>query len=277
MEASSSPDSGKKTVGECQKRSSESLWASEDLSCRSGIKQDIDASRGSPEWTGATDSQRAISLDASECLVEMSNLPWTSLVRSAALEDLTAIEDRSLWVNQEEEVVLEQIKDGLTAEGDELKPYSHSRSKHISSETKTLHKQRLSESGFDSHSEDLPPTHITGSISEKHRPFTKPPCDAEAENNSESSSHRASDSKPDISKDLQKSSVAQTSQLQKCPSQSPAARRSLVPVAVFKGLFAVMFTSTEPALLHLTSSTYLIYKNAALPLCYAALFLQNNF
>ncbi|KAM4715124.1 uncharacterized protein FYW61_018061, partial [Anableps anableps] len=258
MEASSSPDPGKKLVGECGKRLSDSLWASEDLSCRSEIRQDIEASRGSPEWTGAADSQRAISLDASECLAEMKNTPMTSLVRSAALEDLTAIEDRSLWASQEEE----QMKDGLTAEGAEIKSTSDSRSKNIPSETKeTLQKQRLSETGFDSHSEDLPPTHITGTISEKHRPLTKPPCDAEAENSSESSSHRASDSKPDISNDLQKSSVAQTSsQLQKCPSQSPAARRSLVPVAVFKGLFAVMFTSSEPALLQLTPSTCLIYR-----------------
>uniref|UniRef100_A0A3B3VVV1 Microtubule-associated protein n=1 Tax=Poecilia latipinna TaxID=48699 RepID=A0A3B3VVV1_9TELE len=155
------------------------------------------------------------------------------LVRSAALEDLTAIEDRSLWGNQEEE----QIKDGLPVERAETTCHSASRSKNIPSETKqSPQKQRLSESGFDSHSEKLPPTHITGSVSGNRRPFTKPPCDAEAENSSESSSpHRASDSKPDISNDLQKSSVAQaSSQLQKCPCPSPAARRSLVPVAVFK-------------------------------------------
>lgn len=258
MDTSSSPDPGKKSVGECGKRLSESLWASEDLSCRSEMRQDIEASRGSPEWTAAADSQRAISLDASECLVKMNDTPATFLVRSAALEDLTAIEDRSLWGNREEE----QIKDGLCVEGAETKCHSDSRSKNSPSETKqSLQKQRLSESGFDSHSEDLPPTHTTGSISGKHRPFTKPLCDAEAENSSESSPHRASDSKPDISNDLQKSSVAQaSSQLQKCPCPSPAARRSLVPVAVFKGLFAVTFTSSEPALLQLTPSTCLIYK-----------------
>ncbi|XP_043957779.1 microtubule-associated protein tau-like isoform X10 [Gambusia affinis] len=232
MDTSSSPDAGIKSVGEFGKRLSESLWASEDLSCRSELRQDIEASRGSPEWTAAADSQRAISLDASECLAKMNDTPATFLVRSAALEDLTAIEDRSLWGNQEEE----QIKDGLSVKGAETKCHSDSRSKNIPSETKqSLQEQRLSESGFDSHSEDLPPTHITGSISGKHRPFTKPPCDAEAENSSESSPHRASDSKPDISNDLQKSSVAQaSSQLQKCPCPSPAARRSLVPVAVFK-------------------------------------------
>lgn len=253
-EASSSPDPGKKSVGECGKRLNESLWASEDLSCRSEIKQHTEATRGSPEQTAAADSHRAISLDAAECLAEMSSQPGTSLVRSVALEDLTVIEDRSLWENKEEE----QIKDMVTAEGAELKFHSDFRSKNIPSET--LEKQRLSKSGFDSHSEVLPPTHITGSISEKRRPFTKPSCDPEAENSSESSSHRASDSKPDISTDLQKSSVAQTSsQPLKCPSQSPAARRSLVPVAILKGLFAIILTSSEPALLQLTPSTCLIY------------------
>ncbi|KAM4526317.1 uncharacterized protein V3H82_000735, partial [Fundulus diaphanus] len=259
VEASSAPDPGKKSPREYGKRLSDSLWASEDLSCRAERKQDAEASRGSPEWTGAADSQRAVSLDASECLAKMSNPPGTSLVRSAALEDLTAIEDRN-----HEEVILEQITEGPTAEGAVLKPYSDSRSKTIPSETNLTHqKQRLPESGFDSHSEDLPPTQIAGSLPERHRPFPKPTCDAEAENNSESSAHRASDSKPDISNNLQKSSVAQTSsQHQNCPSQSPAARRSLVPVAVFKGLFAVMFTSSEPALLQLTPSTCLIYKRS---------------
>uniref|UniRef100_A0A3B5LBN1 Microtubule-associated protein n=1 Tax=Xiphophorus couchianus TaxID=32473 RepID=A0A3B5LBN1_9TELE len=186
------------------------------------MRQDIEASRGSPEWTAAADSQRAISLDASECLVKMNDTPATFLVRSAALEDLTAIEDRSLWGNQEEE----QIKDGLLVEGAETKCHSDSRSKNSPSETKqSLQKQRLSESGFDSHSEDLPPTHTTGSISGKHRPFTKPLCDAEAENSSESSPHRASDSKPDISNDLQKSS---------CLLDSFTLASTLYPLRLFK-------------------------------------------
>ncbi|KAM7370401.1 hypothetical protein PAMP_009954 [Pampus punctatissimus] len=123
MGVSSSPYPGNETVEECGKRLSDSLWASEDLSCGSEIRRDVPANRGSPERSGAVDSQRAISLDASECLTEISNL---SLVRSTALEDLTSIGDRRSWVNQGDE----ETSDELTADGAALKS-----TKNITAET----------------------------------------------------------------------------------------------------------------------------------------------
>ncbi|XP_044035958.1 microtubule-associated protein tau isoform X9 [Siniperca chuatsi] len=230
MGASCSLDPGNEAVGECGKRLSDSLWASEDLSCGSEIRRDVPASRGSPERTGAADSQRAISLDASECLTEMSNL---SLVRSMALEDLTSIGDRSLWVNQGEELDSEQTKDGVTADRD-------SGSKNISPETQQPpHTQSLSHSGFDSHSEDPHPARSSRNISEKDSLFTKMPSGTATENSSSDSSlHRASYSRPDISNDSDmRSNVVQTTgtaELQKTPPQSSPARKSLVPVAIFK-------------------------------------------
>uniref|UniRef100_A0A3Q2CZJ2 Microtubule-associated protein n=1 Tax=Cyprinodon variegatus TaxID=28743 RepID=A0A3Q2CZJ2_CYPVA len=218
-EAASSTEPGKKAEGDCGKRLSDSSWVSEDLSCRSEMRQEVEASRGSPEWTGAADSQRAISLDASERLAEMRNPPGMSLVRSAALEDLTVIEDQSLRLNQEEGAILEQIKDVQTVEGAELQPDCGNKS--VSSETEeSLQKQRRMK--------DPPPAPVTGSFSEGLRLVAKPPCDSETE----SPSHGAGGSKPDISSALQKSSVAQSPS--QSPSQSPAARRSLVPVAVSK-------------------------------------------
>ncbi|XP_035853155.1 microtubule-associated protein tau-like isoform X2 [Sander lucioperca] len=213
---SCSLDLGNEAVGECGKRLSESLWASEDLSCGAEIRRDE-----SPERTGAVDSQRAISLDASECLAEMTNLSGMSLVRSAALEDLTSIGHRGLRVNQgEEEPVSEQ--DGAA-----------SKSQNIPRETQ--HAQTLSHS--DSRSEDLCSSR---NISEKDSLVTKMPSDTATENgSSDSASHRAGYSKPDISNDsdMRSMSVAQTAgtaELQKTPPQSSPARKSLVPVAIFK-------------------------------------------
>ncbi|XP_023262543.1 microtubule-associated protein tau-like isoform X5 [Seriola lalandi dorsalis] len=232
MGASCSQDPGNEAVGECGKRLSDSLWASEDLSSRSGIRRDVQAGRGSPEWAGAVDPQRAISLDASECLTEMNN---PSLVRSTAVEDLTSIGDRKLWVNQGQE----QIKDGVPCDGAALKSCSDSGSRNVAPETQqTPQTQSLSQSSFDSHPEDHP-ANSSRNISEKESLFTKMPSDTAAENSSgDSSLHRASYSKPDISNDSEmRSSVAQTTgtaELQKTPPQSSPARKSLVPVAIFK-------------------------------------------
>lgn len=227
MGASCSPDPGNEAVGECGKRLGDSLWASEDLSSRSEIKRDVQAGRGSPEWTGALDPQRAISLDASECLAEINN---PSLVRSTAVEDLTSIGQRRLWVEQE-------------ATGDGAPEAQQT------PETP----QSLSQPVFDSRPEDLPAS-SSRNVSEKESLLTQMPSDTAAENSSgDSSLHRAGYSKPDISNDSEmRSSVAQTTgtaELQKTPPQSSPARKSLVPVPIFKGLFAVMFTSSEPALL----------------------------
>ncbi|XP_037611116.1 microtubule-associated protein tau isoform X2 [Sebastes umbrosus] len=208
MGASCPLDPGNELLGECGKRLSESLWASEDLGCGSEIRRD---NGGSPERNGASDSLRASSLDAAECLNEMSNLSGMSLVRSAALEDLTSIGDRSLWVNQGEE--LEQ--DGAA-----------SKSKNIPETQESL-------SHFDSHSEDL-----QRNISENL--LTEMPSDTAAENSSSDSSlHRADYSKPDISddSDMRSMSVAQTTgtaELQKTPPVSSTARKSMVPVPIFK-------------------------------------------
>lgn len=248
MGASCSPDPGNEAVGECGKRLSDSIWASEDLSCTSEIRRDEPAGRGSPEWTGAVDSQRTISLDASECLTEMSN---QSLVRSTALEDLTSIGDRGLWVNQEEEQISEQTKDGGTADGAALKSCTDSRTKNISKETQqTPYSQNLSHSVFDSHSEDLHPAHNWKTISEKDSLITKMPSGTATEHSSSDSSlDTASYSKPDISDDSDtRSDVVQTTgtaELQKTTPQSSPARKSLVPVPIFKGLFAVILTSSE--------------------------------
>lgn len=233
LQASCSPDPGSEAAGECGKRLSDSLWASEDLGCSSEIRQDVPVSRGSPEWSGAADSQRAISLDASECLAELSNL---SLVRSTALEDLTSIGDRSAWVDPGEE-----SQDGAAADG-------ASGSRKVSPDTQSApHIQNPP----DPHSEDVHPVQSSRNISEEEVEeedslSTKMPCGMATENSSSDSSvHRASYSKPDISNDSDmRSGVAQTTgtaELQKTPPH--AARKSMVPVPVVKGLFAVTFTS----------------------------------
>ncbi|XP_034715501.1 microtubule-associated protein tau isoform X7 [Etheostoma cragini] len=213
---SCSLDRGNQAVGECGKRLSESLWASEDISCGAESRRDE-----SPEGTGTADSQRAISLDASECLDEMTNLSGMSLVRSAALEDLTSIGHRGLGVHQgEDEPVSQQDGAALMAQ-------------NIPRETQ--HTPNLSRP--DSQSEDL---HSRRNISEKDSLVTKMPSDTATENgSSDSAIHRAGYSKPDISddSDMRSMRAAQTAgapELQKTPQQSSPARKSLVPVAIFK-------------------------------------------
>lgn len=273
MGASCSPDPGNEAAGECGKRLSDSLWASEDLSCSSEIRRDAPASRGSPEWTGAADAQRAISLDASECLSEMSN---QALVRSTALEDLTSIGDRSTWVSEEEE----QTKDGGTADEactDSTTSRTSRPETQLPPRSPDLPPRSpdLPPTLFGSHSEDHPENNWKN-ISEKDRLFTKVPSGTAAENSSSDSSvHAASFSKPDISGDSDTRSDAVqttgTAELQKTTPQTSPARRSLVPVPVFKGLFAVVLTVQSP--LQLTPPTSFIY-NAAAPVCYAALSLR---
>lgn len=180
---------------DCGKRLSGSLWASEDLCCGSEIRRD---DGGSPERPGAADSQRAISLDASECLSEMSSLSGVALVRSAALEDLTSIGDRSFGVSQGEDGARNVPTESL----------SHFQSEDVQN------------------------------ISEKAGLLPKMPSDIE-NSSSDSWPHRAACSQPDISNDSDMSvaQTAGTAELQRTPPQSSAARKSLVPVAMFKGLF----------------------------------------
>lgn len=240
MGASCSPDPGNEAAGECGKRLSDSLWASEDLSCSSEIRRDAPASRGSPEWTGAADAQRAISLDATECLSEMSN---QALVRSAALEDLTSIGDRSMWVSQEE--------DGGTAGGACANPTTSRRS---TPETQQPPRSPDLPLTPDSHSEDHPENNEKN-ISEKDRLLT----DVPAENGStDSSVHAASFWEPDISGDSDTRSDAVrttgTAELQKTTPQTSPARRSLVPVPIVKGLFASESSSVNSSHFHLQRS-----------------------
>ncbi|KAF3704022.1 Microtubule-associated protein tau Neurofibrillary tangle protein Paired helical filament-tau [Channa argus] len=215
MRASCSREPGTSVVGESGKRLSDSSWASEDLCSRSEIGRDVQAGRGSPEWAGAVDSQRAISLDASECPTEISG---TSLVRSRALEDLTSIGERGLWVNHAEELVSERTKDGVTADGSAVKSCSDSGSNKTTLETQQP--QSLSQS-------DLHSANRNGNISKKDGLSTKTP----AENgSSDSSLHSDIYSKSDISNDCDmRSSVAQ-----KTPPQISPAQKCVVPVTEFK-------------------------------------------
>ncbi|KAK9530826.1 hypothetical protein VZT92_012306 [Zoarces viviparus] len=216
MGASCPLDPGNEAVGECGKRLSESSWASEDLGSRPEIRRD--------DGGGPADSQRAISLDASECLAETSNLSGMSLVRSEALEDLTSIGHRSSRGSQGEESLVSE--DGADSNSRSTPPEAQ-------------HTQNLPH--VDSQSEDL---HSGRNISHNESPLSRAP----SENSSrDSSSHRAGHSEPHISNDSD-SSVAQTTgtaELQRTAPQSPAARKSLVPVPIVKGLFAVVFTGSE--------------------------------
>ncbi|KAF0025849.1 hypothetical protein F2P81_022730 [Scophthalmus maximus] len=237
-------DPGNKAAGESGKRLSDSLWASEDLGCRSEVSGDAPATRGSPEWPGAVDAHRAISLDASECLTEINSLSATALVRSAALEDLTSIGDRSLWVNPGEELVPEQIKDGPTA----LQPGTQSVPPGApqAPEPRSLAQWNIS----DSPSGDLPPANGGGSVSENGRLLTQMPSGVAADSGSgDSPPHRAGRSQPDIPSDSEeRGDVAQAAgaaELQKAAAQGSPARKSMVPVPIAKAQAKMDNGSTE--------------------------------
>ncbi|XP_030019442.1 microtubule-associated protein tau isoform X5 [Sphaeramia orbicularis] len=233
-EAASGLDDGR--VGECGKRLSDSLWASEDMQ----------ASRGSLNWTGVADSHRAISLDATECLSEISNPSAVCLVRSTALEDLTSIGDKGLWVDPGEELISSENTNDRLSEGAALRSCSDSGAHSVTPETQP-HTHRLSGSGFDSglafHSEEPPPRDPSSqarsyrNTSDADTLLTNTQSDTATENNtSDSLLHRVADSKSDISNDSEMNSVALTTgsaELQKTRQSSPA-RKSLVPVAIFK-------------------------------------------
>ncbi|XP_068162248.1 microtubule-associated protein tau-like isoform X2 [Antennarius striatus] len=231
MGASCLPDPGNEVVGECGKRLSDSMWASEDLNCRSEIRRDVLDSTGS---SGASDSQRAISLDAAECLTEISNI---SLVRSTALEDLTSIGDRCQWVDPGEELDSEQPKDGATEDGEASKSSSDSGNTTTSPQT-----QRVPFSPthpvVDSHLKDLHPSRDGCDFSRKDSLFTQMTCGEQHETSSSDSLNTAGYSKLDISDDSDmKSDVVQTTgtaELHKTTPQTSPARKSLVPVPICK-------------------------------------------
>lgn len=201
MGASCCLDPGNEGVEECGKRPNDSSWASEDLSSSSKMRQEEVAGRGSPEWAGSADSQRAVSLDASESAAEVSN---QALVRSAALEDLTLLDDRSSWVNPAEAA------------------------------------EAAAASAFTDGSSDSPPdAPHAEAVRRKGSESDGPLAGAAAESSSvESPSQTGSRSQPDIWDDSgTPSSVVQTAgtELQEGSPQSSPSRKSLVPV--LKGLF----------------------------------------
>lgn len=205
--ASCPPVLGNEAAGECGKRMSESLWASEDLGSGPEVRRE---DGGSP-----ADSQRAISLDASECLSERSDLTGTSLVRSEALEDLTSIGYKGSRVPQGEEPLVSEDRAALKS-GDVPLEAQHDQSLSLS----------------DSQWEEPP---SAGDTSQNECPSSK----MTSENSSgDSWLDRPGHSKPHISNESDWS-VAQTTgtaKLQNPPPQNPQARKSLVPVAICKGL-----------------------------------------
>lgn len=216
MGASYSLDPGSEEVEECGKRLSGSFWASEDLSCSSEMRQDEVAGGGSPEWAGPADSQRAASLDAAESAAAMSE---QALVRSAALEDLTCVDDRSSWVNPAEEVVAKP-PEGAAA-------------------------PTFPACGSDPQSDVVQAEPGRRKASEGDSLLTSLPSAAAAQkSSSDSSLHTASHSKAHICDDSDTpSAVVQTTgtaELQNTSPRSSPSRKSLVPVPVFKGLFAVL-------------------------------------
>ncbi|XP_077959045.1 uncharacterized protein LOC120819595 isoform X3 [Gasterosteus aculeatus] len=222
--ASCPPVLGNEAAGECGKRMSESLWASEDLGSGPEVRRE---DGGSP-----ADSQRAISLDASECLSERSDLTGTSLVRSEALEDLTSIGYKGSRVPQGEEPLVSEDRAALKS-GDVPLEAQHDQSLSLS----------------DSQWEEPP---SAGDTSQNECPSSK----MTSENSSgDSWLDRPGHSKPHISNESDWS-VAQTTgtaKLQNPPPQNPQARKSLVPVAICKaqakmdnGSADKTLTSTKP-------------------------------
>lgn len=212
MGASCSLGPGSEGVEECEKRLSDSSWASGDLSSSSKMKQEELGGRGSPEWAGSADSQRAISLDACESAAEMSN---QALVRSAALEDLTRVDDRSSWVNPAEALIAQQSEEAAA---------SAFAGGSADSQPDVPHAEAGRRKG-----------------SERDGLLAKVPPGAAAENSGvESPPQTASRSRPDICDDSGTPSAVVpttgTAELQKESPQSSPSRKSLVPV--LKGLFA---------------------------------------
>lgn len=216
MGTSCSLDPGSEEVEECGKRLSEPLWASEDLSCSSRLRQDEEACGGSPEQAAPTDSQRAISLDASEPAAGVSN---QALVRSTALEDLTCVDDRSSWVNPAEEAIAEQLEDTVAS----LFPAFSSEPQSDVLQAKLGWRK----------------------APESKSLLAKVPSGAAAEKrSSDSPLHTVSHSKTDFCDESDRaSSVVQTTgtaELQRTSPRSSPSGKSLVPIPVPKGLCAVL-------------------------------------
>lgn len=201
--ASCSADPGSdELVGECEKRLSESLWASEDLGCGSAMGREVEAA----------DPPRAISLDAPECLTKINTVSATSLVRSEALEDLTSIGDQ-----------------GRCSENPKAKPTHDNVDTYEGITTDEPRPQSFSDTSFKSGLVQLEDVSVQEEpICETQHLFPKTPSDKETELN------KATDPESDFSKDSEMRALNAGAARQTSP-----ARKSLVPVAVCKGLFAV--------------------------------------
>ncbi|KAJ3607919.1 hypothetical protein NHX12_024970 [Muraenolepis orangiensis] len=228
------------------KSPTEPLWASEDLV--SSTAGDLSANRGSPV---GPDSQRAISLDAAECLEE-SNL---ALVRSAALEDLTSIgEKRRLWVDQEEsppgrptaedlETLPEEDGTGDYATNGATSEHLHSpETKSLSSSTCDVPPADPSEEPLECPSEGLericePPhsPYLNGDAEDLLETPSETVCERSGTDESaldQAEGHHGGGETSQIS-DEGAETFRATENLQKTPQSSPA-RRSMVPVPVVK-------------------------------------------
>lgn len=202
------------------------LWASEDLASSSEVRRDDAASRGSPEWSGAADSQRAISLDASECLAEISN---PALVRSSALEDLRDIGDK----REGEGLVCKETAGGAVS------PSRQS----LSPKTGTGQGPSVS---------DSPPFEADSVDADPEAPWKEAPQEAPQEAPREAAV--GSEPPPAVNgdRDSAKDHVCRDSEwragdVPQSPQSSPA-RKSLVPVPIAKGLFAVTLTESSALL-----------------------------
>lgn len=190
---------GRDDAADSGKKLSEPLWASEDHAA-SG-----QPARGSSEGSEA-DAKRAISLDAAECLEGISL--DASLVRSAALEDLTAIDQGQSSENTDTE-------------------------KNGESDANAKHGQRtqsLSDAGYSSGQID---------VEDGSTQFHEAQCDSPStllDNVAENSSiDKDSCAKSDFSID----SETMTLDSNEARHTSPA-RKSMVPVAMSKGLLEVL-------------------------------------
>lgn len=163
---------------DCAKKLTEPLWASEDLA------------KGASEWS-EIDTKRASSLDATECLEGVAL--DASLIRSSALEDLTAID-------QAQKVDTESDQPGQRT-------------------------QSLSDAGYVS--ERVDQDDVSAQLQ----------CDPPTTVIENSSDDKERYSNPDFSND------SETEALESGEARlaSPA-RKSMVPVAVSKGLLEVLYS-----------------------------------
>lgn len=253
-------------AGECGKI--HSLWASEDMTCGLERTHDIPASR-SPN---AVDSQRAVSLDT-ECISDIIDTPGTSLVRSAALEDLTAIGTKISWADSERpisnvpmdnELALNYLKTlpevgSLVARNMVIQQIIPESPESCSVQDLSCYifgsGTSLPEVGSSTHPSDLYENislvlkdnnriGISADL-KRHEEPVRP--DSKTETDLERVSHI---SLADVDNHTGVGNVIPVSkaiEFQRTSQSSPS-RKSLVPVAIAKGLFAIQFTNSERVL-----------------------------